>query len=334
MGVSRATASLSPFSTRRSERGCPVPPGSVRCNSAGFATYTGIRARQRSNGEAFGSREPGLRHRIGGAARVRCGSRSAAPMRALAFILALVYIATPAVMAGVAGFKSFRARSIRSASGFLVTCASGIVIGASMAVLFAVAAGGGVRVGQVLLTSYFSIAALCLLKALSLLLERGTLWMFGAARPVEEVPLPRYYRTRFTGAFVVRALLLYAIGLPYIMALGMVYRPKVFPGDNPFSQLGFQFETVRFASTDGVRLDGWWIPARPPSAADLKEKPDWGTRTVVLCHGLGANKANQLIMAQDLVPGGYNVLAFDFRAHGMSGGQLSSFGDLERRDVL
>jgi fermentation-respiration switch protein FrsA (DUF1100 family) len=28
------------------------------------------------------------------------------------------------------------------------------------------------------------------------------------------------------------------------------------------------------------------------------------------------------------------VLAFDFRAHGASGGQLSTFGDLERRDVL
>jgi alpha-beta hydrolase superfamily lysophospholipase len=55
---------------------------------------------------------------------------------------------------------------------------------------------------------------------------------------------------------------------------------------------------------------------------------------VVLCHGLGANKANQLVMARDLVPGGYNVLAFDFRAHGASGGQLTTFGDLERRDVL
>jgi alpha-beta hydrolase superfamily lysophospholipase len=31
---------------------------------------------------------------------------------------------------------------------------------------------------------------------------------------------------------------------------------------------------------------------------------------------------------------GYNILAFDFRAHGESGGQLSSFGDRERFDVL
>jgi hypothetical protein len=34
------------------------------------------------------------------------------------------------------------------------------------------------------------------------------------------------------------------------------------------------------------------------------------------------------------VPHGYNTLIFDFRAHGASGGQLTSFGDLERDDVL
>jgi fermentation-respiration switch protein FrsA (DUF1100 family) len=49
---------------------------------------------------------------------------------------------------------------------------------------------------------------------------------------------------------------------------------------------------------------------------------------------LAANKANQLIMARSFVPKGYNVLIFDFRAHGDSAGQLTSFGDLERRDVL
>jgi alpha-beta hydrolase superfamily lysophospholipase len=119
------------------------------------------------------------------------------------------------------------------------------------------------------------------------------------------------------------------------MAAAMVYRPKVVTRDDPQAQLGFAFEPVRFTSTDGVALDGWWIPARTPtnSSGPLPAHGP-GERTVILCHGLGANKANQLVMAQDLVPGGYNVLAFDFRAHGASGGQLTSFGDLERRDVL
>ena len=255
-------------------------------------------------------------------------------MGLLGFILAVVYVVTPAAVAGVVGYASVRARSIRPAANFLITCVSGLAIGTSMAVLFALAVSGRVRFGQVVTTTYFAVAALCLLKGLSWVLERGTLRLFGAARSGGEVPVPRHFRMRFTGAFVVRAVLLYAVGLPYVMAVAMVYRPKAGPADDPFGQLGFRFEPVRFAATDGVPLEGWWIPARKPTAAQLDERPEWGTRTVILCHGLGANKANQLVMAQDLVPGGYNVLAFDFRAHGQSGGQLSTFGDLERRDVL
>jgi fermentation-respiration switch protein FrsA (DUF1100 family) len=255
-------------------------------------------------------------------------------MGLLGVILATLYLVTPAAVAATVGVKSARARSLRPAANFLITCASGLVIGASLATAFAVAVSGHLRVGQALVTAYLAVAALSLLKGLSWLLERGMLRLFGVTRRVEGLPVPRLYRTRFTAAFVLRALVLYAFGLPYVMAVAMVYRPKASPADDPARQLGFRFEHVRFPSTDGVDLDGWWIPARKPTPAQLKERPEWGTRTVVVCHGLGANKANQLIMAQDLVPGGYNVLAFDFRAHGDSGGQLSTFGDLERRDVL
>jgi alpha-beta hydrolase superfamily lysophospholipase len=55
---------------------------------------------------------------------------------------------------------------------------------------------------------------------------------------------------------------------------------------------------------------------------------------VVICHGLAAGKAQALSFAQGLLTRGYNVFVFDFRAHGESEGQLTSLGDLERRDVL
>ena len=255
-------------------------------------------------------------------------------MHTLGFILGAVYVVTPAVVAAVAVVQARRARSVRPAAGFLITCVSGLVIGAAMGTVFAVAVSGRIRVGQVLVTAYFAVAALCALKGVSWLLERGSLYLFRVAKRPEQLPLPRFYRSRFTAAFLLRAVVLYAVGLPYVMAVAMVYRPKAGPAGDPMEQLGFRFEPVKFDATDGVRIDGWWIPARRPTPKDLIDRPDWGSRTVILCHGLGANKANQLVMAQDLVPGGYNVLAFDFRAHGASGGQLTTFGDLERRDVL
>src|SRR4051812_42865249 len=95
-----------------------------------------------------------------------------AAMRLPGFILSGVYLCTPALVAAVAAARAKRARSVRPALGFLITCFSGLLIGAAMAVVFAVAVAGHVKVGQILLTAYFATAALCLLKGLSWLLER------------------------------------------------------------------------------------------------------------------------------------------------------------------
>lgn len=256
-------------------------------------------------------------------------------MGALRFILLAVYFAAPAAALALAVYSA-RRRSKRQAFSLLVTCVGGLALGASLTILYAVAVGGRVGPAQVLITSYLATSALCLLKGFSFLLERGTLRLVGLHGKPPANSAPRYYRARFGAAFGLRVLVLYALGLPYVMAVAMIYRPKAPPRDDPYTMLGFRFEPVSFNATDGTRIDGWWIPARKPDgpAARAKLPPDWGRKTVILCHGLGANKANQLVMAQDLVPGGYNVLAFDFRAHGASGGQLSTFGDTERRDVL
>src|SRR5439155_25632311 len=132
------------------------------------------------------------------------------------------------------------------------------------------------------------------------------------------------YGLRAAIAMLLRTAVVFCIGMPYVLATVMTYRPKVAPSENPQSMLHWQYEPVTFRATDGTRLSGWWIPAAGGESA----------RTVVFCHGLSATKATQLSLTRQLVPGGYNVLAFDFRAHGESGGQLTTFGDLERRDVL
>jgi dipeptidyl aminopeptidase/acylaminoacyl peptidase len=80
------------------------------------------------------------------------------------------------------------------------------------------------------------------------------------------------------------------------------------------------FRDVTLAAADGVTLSGWWRPPEDGAA-------------VVLAHGWGANREQMLPQALALAAGGFGVLLLDLRAHGMSGGRLSGWGDAERLDV-
>lgn len=79
--------------------------------------------------------------------------------------------------------------------------------------------------------------------------------------------------------------------------------------------------TVHFQATDGLRLEGWKIPADP-------SRP-W----IILCHGVGSNRADLLEIAAGLHAVRFNLLLFDFRGHGGSAGRSTSFGWLEQRDL-
>jgi pimeloyl-ACP methyl ester carboxylesterase len=81
-------------------------------------------------------------------------------------------------------------------------------------------------------------------------------------------------------------------------------------------------EDVTFQSTDGVRLKGWVLHGAPKRAP------------VVLCHDLGESKNSVINLAIALNKAGFTVLAFDFRGHGASGGDRSTLGVEESRDVL
>jgi alpha-beta hydrolase superfamily lysophospholipase len=133
-----------------------------------------------------------------------------------------------------------------------------------------------------------------------------------------------WYSLRAATGLLVRAALIFCVGLPYVLATMMTYRPRMAATQDPQTLYHWNFETVEFPATDGTRIVGWWIPAIHGDSS----------KTVLLCPGTNADMATQLPLVRRLVPDGYNVLVFDFRAHGESGGQLCSFGDLERQDVL
>ncbi len=80
-------------------------------------------------------------------------------------------------------------------------------------------------------------------------------------------------------------------------------------------------DDVSFTSADGVPLRGWYRAAGAAGA------------TVLLVHGSGAQRGQMAPQARALVGAGFGVLLFDLRAHGESGGTLSSSGYLEQRDV-
>jgi uncharacterized protein len=82
-------------------------------------------------------------------------------------------------------------------------------------------------------------------------------------------------------------------------------------------------EELRLAG-DGVTLAGWRVRAAAPGAR---------RGTVVYLHGVGDNRGSASWAADHLRARGFDVVAYDSRAHGESTGQACSYGYHEKRDL-
>jgi alpha-beta hydrolase superfamily lysophospholipase len=126
------------------------------------------------------------------------------------------------------------------------------------------------------------------------------------------------------------------IALPLLSALaGLVLGPTVLHpfrrrltvrgmarADQVFASLKANREDFVVRADDGILLGGWKIrPARPSG--------DW----VLLLHGRSHNRSVMLPYAEFLLAGGYSVVMMDARAHGNSGGSMSTYGELEIFDI-
>jgi alpha-beta hydrolase superfamily lysophospholipase len=109
-------------------------------------------------------------------------------------------------------------------------------------------------------------------------------------------------------------------GLAWIAA-DSILRPARHAITRSPSDFGLVFEEVSFAAPDGTELRGWWIPAERPRAA------------VVLLHGFGSDRTELLDHAPYLHEAGFDLLLFDLRACGESGGELSTLGWREQDDL-
>ena len=83
----------------------------------------------------------------------------------------------------------------------------------------------------------------------------------------------------------------------------------------------FAFETVKLNTRDHIPIEAWY------------SRVDSAKGTVILFHGISANKSYMLSEAYEFRWLGYNVMLVDLRAHGNSGGNYTTVGFKESEEV-
>ena len=128
------------------------------------------------------------------------------------------------------------------------------------------------------------------------------------------------YRGAAMGVVVI--LLLVFIGLPYLIST--LYTGSVGSrrkAQNTPAEYGLAYEDVTLTTSDGLQLAAWHIPNEA------------GRGTVIYCHGHLNHRGQMLDQAAFLHEHGFGGVLFDFRRHGDSEGDLTTFGYYEWRDV-
>jgi pimeloyl-ACP methyl ester carboxylesterase len=87
------------------------------------------------------------------------------------------------------------------------------------------------------------------------------------------------------------------------------------------------YENIQFSSRgESTPLSGWFLPSGQ------------SVKTVIFAHGYSMNRSQHTLpaleLAKSLVEAGYQVVLFDFRNSGSSGGKVTSVGEYEKNDLL
>lgn len=106
--------------------------------------------------------------------------------------------------------------------------------------------------------------------------------------------------------------------------LGSNYLLARRPPDKADSPANYELtaEAAEFRAGDGVTLRGWYIPAGD------------SLKTVIVCSGANGSLDADMHVAPWLHAAGFNVLLFNWRAHGDSAGEVVTLGFNERYDLI
>ena len=92
--------------------------------------------------------------------------------------------------------------------------------------------------------------------------------------------------------------------------------------DESFKHTHSRREDFIVRAPDGVLLRGWKVRAEKPNGS-------W----VLLFHGVSDNRVGVIGQSEFLLQNGYNIVMMDARCHGDSGGDIATYGWLERKDT-
>jgi hypothetical protein len=206
----------------------------------------------------------------------------------------------PLVALSVAAVAYRRARSGLRATIALVAGVLAVVVGAASAGYETVTVS----------SSGDDYTGLAVIPAGLFLITLGvvTLWR---SRRLDEHLWRRYLRRSLLGVagLVAAAQILGGVGLGYVST--HVMRQYV-----PAAKLGTAYEDVSFVTSDGLRLEGWYVPSRNGAA-------------VIAFPGRSGPQEHARMLARH----GYGVLLFDRRGEGRSEGDSNLFGWGGEKDV-
>jgi fermentation-respiration switch protein FrsA (DUF1100 family) len=155
---------------------------------------------------------------------------------------------------------------------------------------------------------------------------RPTLMITRAARPRRSP----FKTVLLALILLVVILLLVSVGVSTYVGWQLTHPARKALADSP-DRYGLAYTPIQFPSrSQDVTLEGWYIPAATEPTPDKL--------TIIMAHGYRENRlqsgAEAIKLTKALSAAGFDVVMFDFRNSGESGGNLTTVGYLEKADVL
>lgn len=108
------------------------------------------------------------------------------------------------------------------------------------------------------------------------------------------------------------------IGVSYQRTMGYLHPARNIASGDLLKANGIEFQDIELVTEDGIKLSAWYTP--PQNGA-----------VILIAHGYGDKRAEDFHVL--FASHGFGVIAWDFRAHGKSGGEFSSLGYYETLDA-